>query len=127
MGEHANETALRAGYAAFSSGDFDKLNEFIPEDAVWHVLGNSSLSGDYNGRDAIYGYFGKLMETTGGTFKAELVDVLANDERAVAIQRSTATVDGKETSTTDVLVDRFVDGVGVETWVYFENDQILES
>ncbi len=58
MAEHENAARLRAGYAAFSSGDFNALNEFIPENAVWHVTGNSSLSGDYTGRDAVYGYFG---------------------------------------------------------------------
>jgi len=34
MAEHENATRLRAGYAAFSSGDMEALNEFIPEDAV---------------------------------------------------------------------------------------------
>ena len=126
MAEHANAALLRKGYAAFSSGDFNALNEFVPEDAVWHVTGNSAtISGDYDGRDAIYAYFGKLMEITGGTFKAELVDVLANDNLGVAIQKSTATVNGKEVVTTDVLIDRVVNGKAVETWVYMEDDTVL--
>lgn len=127
MAEHENAARLRAGYAAFSSGDFEQLNEFIPEDAVWHVTGNSSLSGEYTGRDAIYGYFGKLMEVTGGTFKATLVHVLADDEYGCAIQGSTATINGTESTTTDILVDRVVDGKAVETWIYFQNDQVLEG
>lgn len=125
MAEHANATRLRAGYAAFSSGDMEALNEFIPENAVWHVTGHSSLSGDYNGRDAIYDYFGKLMETTNNTFKATVVHVLADDTHSMALQRSEATVDGKQVSTTDVLVDRVEDGQAVETWIYFEDDTVL--
>lgn len=67
------------------------------------------------------------MELTGGTFKATAVQVLGDDDMAVAIQESKATVNGKEVSSHDVLVDRMVDGQAVETWVYFENDQILDS
>lgn len=127
MAEHENAALLRAGYEAFASGDFEKLNEFIPEDAQWHVMGNSALSGDYTGRDAIYGYFGKLMELSQGTFKASVVHVLADDAYVCAIQRSTATVDGVETTTQDMLVDRVQDGRMVETWVYFQNDQLFEA
>ena len=127
MAEHENATRLRAGYEAFGTGDFQKLNDFIPEDAVWHVTGNGPLSGDYTGRDAVYGYFGKLMELSEGTFKASLVHVLADDKYVVAIQRSTATIDGGEVSTQDMLVDRVDDGRMVETWIYFQNDQVLDT
>ena len=44
MAEHENAARLRAGYAAFSTGDVEALNEFIPEDAVWHVTGHSVLN-----------------------------------------------------------------------------------
>lgn len=125
MAEHENAVRLRAGYAAFSSGDMEALNEFIPEDAVWHVTGHSVLSGEYKGRDAVYGYFGKLMETTGGTFKATLLHVLADDDHSMAMQRSEATVNGKQVSTTDVLIDRVENGQAVETWIYFEDDTVI--
>jgi len=127
MAEHENAARLRAGYDAFGSGDFDKLNDAIPEDAVWHVTGHSALSGDYTGRDAIYGYFGKLMEISGGTFKASLKHVLADDDYAVALQGSSGTIEGRSVSTTDVLVSRNEDGRAVETWVYLEDDTVLGS
>ena len=127
MAEHENAARLRAGYAAFSSGDMEALNEFIPEDAVWHVTGNSALSGEYKGRDAVYGYFGKLMETTAGTFKATLLHVVADDDHSVGMQRSEATINGKQVSTTDVLINREENGEAVETWIYFEDDTILSS
>ena len=127
MAEHDNATRLHAGYEAFGTGDLQKLNDFIPEDVVWHVTGNRPLSGDYTGRDAVYGYFAKLMEQSQGTFKASVDHVLADDEYVVAIQRSTATIDGVDFTTQDVLVDRVQDGQMVETWVYFQNDQLLEA
>ena len=91
----------------------------------WHVTGNSVLSGDYKGCDAIYGYFGQLMETTGGTFKATLLQVLADDYYSMAMQRSESTVNGRPVSTTDVLIDRVENGQAVETWIYFQDDTVL--
>ncbi len=67
------------------------------------------------------------MEVTGGTFKATLLHVLADDEYGMALQHSSATINGKETSTTDVLIDRVENGEAVETWIYFQNDQVLEG
>ena len=127
MAEHENAARLRLAYDAFGSGDLEKLNEFIPQHAVWHVTGNSQFSGDYEGRDAIYGYFGKLLEITGGTFKATLVHALGDDTHGVAIQRTTATVGGKDLVSTDILVDRVEGGEAVETWVYLENDRLLDG
>ena len=127
MAEHENAARLRRGYEAFASGDPEKMNEFIPENAVWHVTGNNVFSGDYKGRAEVYGYFGKLFQGTGGTFKATLVHVVADDEMSVAVQRTTATVNGVEISSHDVLVDRVENGQAVETWIYLENEKLLEG
>lgn len=109
------------------TGDFDKLNAFIPENAVWHVTGNSDFAGDYKSRMEVYAYFGKLMERTGGTFKAELIHIIGDDEYAVAIQKSTAMVDDHEVATRDVLVSRVEGDTFVETWTYNEDDSILDK
>src|SRR5437899_12495630 len=111
MAEAASVQMLRKGYKAFAAQDMEALAEVIPEDAVWHVPGRNQLAGDYKGRDAIFGYFGKLMELSGGTFKAELVHVVGDDKFAVALQRSTWTIADRSYNGTDVLVDR-VDGSG---------------
>ena len=90
MAEHPNVQKLRDGYAAFSSGDFSKLNDMFTDDVVWHVPGTAPISGDYKGKEEVFGYFGALMQETGGTFKSELQEILANDERGVALQHVSA-------------------------------------
>ena len=45
----------------------------------------AQLSGDHRGLDAILGNFAKTAELTGGTFRIDLHDVVANDEHAVSI------------------------------------------
>jgi ketosteroid isomerase-like protein len=120
MAEPSSVEDLRRGYKAFADNDLATLTEIIPENAVWHVPGRSPLAGDHRGRDAVFAYFMKLTELTGGTFKAELVHAVGDDEYAVALQRSTATHKGREYSSFDVLVDRLENGKAVETWVWSE-------
>src|SRR5205807_7264865 len=91
MAEHPNVALLRKGYAAYSTGDLNVLNELFADDIVWHVAGRSQLSGDYKGREQVFGFFGKIMELSGGTAKIELHDLLANDDHAVALVTGTAT------------------------------------
>ena len=129
MAESKGVEDLRRGYKAFADNDVDTLTEIIPEDAVWHAPGRSQLAGDYKGREAIFGYFMKLAELTGGTFKAELVHVVGDDNYVVALQRTTATVSGKSLDSFDVLVDRMENDKAVETWVWsqkqYEFDEVI--
>ena len=129
MAEAKGVEDLRRGYKAFADNDVDTLTEIIPENAVWHAPGRSQLAADYKGREAIFGYFMKLAELTGGTFKAELVHIVGDDNYVVALQRTTATVNGKSLDSFDVLVDRLENDKAVETWVWsqkqYEFDELI--
>jgi uncharacterized protein len=87
------ERARRA-YEAFGKGDLAAVGEFLADDAVYHISGNSPLSGDYKGKDAIF-VFGKIMQETDGTFRLEVHDILANDDHGVVLVRPTAQRNGK--------------------------------
>jgi ketosteroid isomerase-like protein len=93
--EHPNVEQARRGYAAFGSGDLATLSELIAADAVWHAQGVGPLSGDYHGRDQIFGFFGRLAEETGGTFRLDVHDILANDEHTAVLATLTASRNGK--------------------------------
>lgn len=62
---------------------------------MWHEPGRSSLAGDYKGPDEVLGFLGKLKARSGGAFEVEVLDVLSEPERAVVLQRETATRNGK--------------------------------
>jgi ketosteroid isomerase-like protein len=68
-------TLVRRGYAAFNSGDVETLLDLFSKDVVQHVPGHGPLAGTYKGPEAVLGYYGKLLELTDGTFRADLVDV----------------------------------------------------
>src|SRR5579875_3660543 len=117
---------MRRAYDALASGDLDGLKEVLAEDAFIHDPGRGAVSGDYLGRERVAEFFAKLFEYSAGTFKAELIDVLANDQRAVVIQRSTARRNGKSLDTRDVLVCEIRDRRVVSVQV-FSGDEDAES
>src|SRR5882724_6497308 len=89
MGAEENAAIMQRAYDAFNTGDINTLTELFDESIVWHLPGRSSMATDYEGREATLAYFGLIAQETGGTFRAELQQLLAGDDRVVGIQRST--------------------------------------
>lgn len=116
MAEHPNVARMRDGYAAFAKGDFETLNDLFAEDVVWHVTGRSQLAGDYRGRDAVYGFFGKLMELTEGSFHIDVQALLADDDHAVALVNQAASRGGRHAETFNAHIYRMRDGMVMEFW-----------
>ena len=115
---HPNEDLARRGYQAFSEGDMATLNELFADDLVWHVGGRSSLAGDYRGKDAVFDFFAKTMEMTGGTFRLEVHDILANDDHVVALTTVSGQRDGKSINDNSVQVLHVKDGKVTESWFH---------
>ncbi len=122
MGADENVAIMRRAYEAFNTGDGETLAALFDENAVWHLPGRSSFASDYQGRDATLAYFGQLAEETGGTFRAELQHLLADDEgRVVGIHRSTADRDGKHLDVGDSIVFELKDGRIVDGREHFHD------
>jgi ketosteroid isomerase-like protein len=116
MADHPNLELMRRGYAAYTSGDLETIDRLFADDVVWHVSGRSPISGDYTGKEQVFGFFGKLQELSGGTSRVEVHDLLADDDHGVAIVTQTASRDGRtyEGRVTHVLHLR--DGKVTEFW-----------
>jgi hypothetical protein len=105
MNAAGNVEIIRGGYDAFNSGDLDALAEIFDENVVWHTPGRSSMANDYQGREATFAYFGRLGQETGGSFRAELRQLLANDDDLVAgVQQNTGERNGKRLAVDVCLV-----------------------
>jgi ketosteroid isomerase-like protein len=122
-----NAAAVRRGYELFNSGNPEELRQILAEDVVWHAGGRGRLGGDKRGRDATFAYFGQLGELTGGTFRGELHDVVANEEHVVALHVNTAQRDGKSLNLKEALVFHMRDGKIVEAWEHFEDSQTWDE
>ena len=122
MGAAENADLIRRGYEAFNSADMETLTEIFDESASWHTPGRSSLAGDYEGREATFAYFGQLGEQTGGTFRAELRSVTADDEgHVVGIHHNSGERNGKQLDVDVALVFELKEGKVVDGREYFHD------
>jgi uncharacterized protein len=125
---HPNVERARRAYEAFGTGDMQAVGEFMADDILWHSGGTNVISGDFRGKEAVFGFFGKLMQETGATFKTEVHDILANDEHGAVLVTNTAERNGKRIEWRAVNLSHS-DGEGrvTEFWAFPENSQELDE
>ena len=113
---HPNEELLRRAYEAFGKGDIDTVLGAFDDDIVWHVPGRNTIAGDYKGKAEVTAFFGKILELSGGTFKLEVHDVLANDEHVIVLSRLTGERAGKRLDDNAVHTWHVENGKATEFW-----------
>lgn len=116
MTEHENAAVARRAYDAFLGGDMATLAGLLAGDVVWHVAGLGKLNGDYRGHEAVFGFFTRLVEETGGTFTLEVHDILANDEHTVALVTQRGSRGGRSSAEQAVHVMHLHGGQIQEFW-----------
>ncbi len=127
MSEHPNVQRMRDGYDAFSKGDLAALREILTEDVVWHVPGRTSLSGDYEGIEAVLAFFGRTMEITGGSFRVEPRSLLSDDSYGAAPVTVTAHRGDKHLDVMNVQMARWRNGRVAEFWDTATDPDALED
>ena len=127
MADHPNAELLRKGYEAFDKGDMAVLTNLFAENVVWHVPGESPISGEHRGREAVFAAFAKTVELSGGSFKIEVHDVLANDEHTVALTRATGSRQGRQLSSLDTDVYHMSNGNVTEFWSFAEDQRLTDE
>jgi uncharacterized protein len=118
---NANEELLRRGYDAFAAGDIDTVLGVFAPDIAWHIPGESQISGDYHGHQEVMAFLGKLMEITGGTFRLEVHDVLANDTHGAVLVTAYAQRDGQPFEMREVHTWHVAGGKATEFWAFEED------
>lgn len=123
MAEHPNVAILRDVYEAFGKGDLDTVRAGWTDDITFHVHGLAGLDGDYSGPDAVIGFFGKLMETTGGTFRLDIHSILADDEHAAVLATDHAERNGRSRSADVIHISHMRDGRTSEFWAAYTDPE----
>lgn len=81
---HANEERLRHLYALYAQGDLGGFLAGCTDNVIFAVPGYAAVSGTYS-RDQFPEWIGKVTELSGATFRGDIIDVVANDERGVLL------------------------------------------
>ena len=71
-------------YVSLAKGDFEKVSSLLSDDLVWHQPGKGSLSGTYEGKEAVFSHLGKMSELSGGTFAIDQIDYITENNNLVA-------------------------------------------
>jgi len=97
---HAPTDVARQAYAAFGTGDIVSFGELLAPETVWHINDVKPVNGDYQGVDGVFGFFGSLLEVSGGPFVIDVREYMGNDSPAEVLIHQTAQRDGKAPSVT---------------------------
>ena len=111
MTEHEQAAAVRRGFERFIGGDVEALLRLFAPDAAWRVPGENAVAGEYRGRDEILAFLRRTAELTGGTYRVELLWVVADDEHAAALYRARGERGARTLDIEQVLLIRLADGL----------------
>ena len=115
MADHPNTAIYRGFVEAFNAGDIEALSEYIADDVEWWYIG---------GKEPIRGKQ-KLAEMSvgfsGTEIRADVHDVIANDEHVLALVEATGTRDGRTLSYRTAEIHHVKDGKITERWSFSDD------
>nr|WP_281291899.1 nuclear transport factor 2 family protein [Streptomyces tailanensis] len=85
------------------------------------------MAGEYRGREDTFTVFEREFQLTGGTYRPQLHDVLANDDHTVALLHVTASREGKELDMDYALVFHIRDDKITEGWVLTADPKMYDE
>ncbi len=98
MGAQENKQTAEAAYRAFNQGNAAGAMENMDDSVVWMARGDNSLTGTYEGKQAVGELWAKLGEKG---LRTEPHDFLADGDKVVVL--TTVTLDGETVESADVL------------------------
>jgi hypothetical protein len=124
MAEHPNATLVRESFGAMERSDMQWFDEHIADEIVWHTGGNSKAAGEVRGKQQVAQMMSAMDPST---MKADVHDILANDDHAVVMGTATVTApSGKRATYNYVNVFHIADGKITEAWGMAENDAVTD-
>jgi ketosteroid isomerase-like protein len=114
-------------YERLSERDLAGYFRLVADDVIFHVGGNSIVADEYRGKAAIAALGMKLLEETAGSFRTELISVLANGCHAVTLHRWSADRRGHHIEMHNFNVYRFANGLLAERWEFIEDQQAHDA
>lgn len=118
---------LQSGYQAFAAGDIPAVLAVFDPSIAWHQPGRNPVAGEYKGHDEVVGFFGKLMEASGGTFGLDVHHIAAAGDRTLALVTEHASRDGSQMSVSAVHAWRFANGKFTEFSNHYSDQAAVDA
>jgi ketosteroid isomerase-like protein len=128
MPTEGDVATVRRFYAALAAGDLVTAEKCFHENAVWQVPGNSRISGGHHGWSAIRDNFlSQLRSLSGGTFRAEFLDLALGTGYIVAIGKGLAEYNGRRLDVSVCQLMRVENEKIVEVRGHYSDPAALED
>ena len=121
MGEHPNAAMYRGLFTAMNEGDTSAMADAMADDIRYHVIGSPD---PILGKDAVLASFGGLEEA-GFDFRADLHDIVANDDHTIALVEAHVTRDGETFSYRTAEILHVKDGKVTERWAFSDDTEAI--
>ena len=119
---------VRRFYAAFAERDLETVRQCFAPDAIWHLPGRGAIAGDHRGWDAIRDDFlARVGPLSGGTLRAELIEVAVGDDYVVAVQHATADHDGRHLDVRACQLIRMEGQRIAEVWGHYSDQYAFDA
>jgi len=119
---------VRRFYQAFVTGDMATVDSLMTEDVSFHVPGTGSNAGDYQDKEAVFGFFGKPVDTTGGSLKLVLLDVMAGEDHVAALANYRAEREGRAPLQNNLVqLMKLRDGRIAQSWFHSRNQYEVDA
>ncbi len=123
-----NAEAIKRYVEALERKDFKAATAFWADDVLLHFPGRNPFSGDFVGKEAFLGHYGRLSTELGGTIElAEVHEVLMGAEHVVALVRERAVRAERTLEFERVNVYSLGGGKIVEIWAYDHDPYALDE
>ena len=128
MGRADDAEVVRRFYAAFNRRDMTEAAACFAPDARWTLPGHSPIAGTHVGWEQIRdNFFARLAELSGGTFRAELLDVAVGEHFVVAVQHATASRQGRTLDVTACQLMEVTEGRISRVRGHYSDQEALDA
>jgi uncharacterized protein len=119
---------VRRMYQAINDGDVAAAAACFAPGAVWILPGRGPLAGTHRGVHDIHrDFFAQLGPLSGGTFRAELLDVAEGERYVIAVQHATAQHGGRTLDVTGCQLMTVQDGRITEVRGHYSDQYALDD
>ena len=116
--EHPNATLVRRALEGFNRGEIQTFADMVADDVVWHQIGSPTISGKQALAESLPG--GEVD----WQIVADVHDVVANDEHAIALVDATASRgDGRTLKYRTAEIMHIRAGKVTERWAFSDDTQ----
>lgn len=123
-----NVNVVRRLYRAIAERDLEGAQRCFAPDAVWYLPGTGAIAGAHRGWPQIRDKFlARLGPLSGGSFRAELIDVAVGDQFVIAVQHATGDHNGHALDITGCQLMTVRDGLFQEVRGHYSDQAALDN